>query len=207
MSQLMLHLTSDPDLYQCTDLAKAVDFLHSNGFAHGRIRLSNTFVDPETGTALLGMPSARSVPNTVILHEYSNWLSPELANPSAFRTSTYDHYRDTYHGEYRTDSDIYALACTIIELYTAETPGVYHVHTAERDMLSGSGFVSGTIDTAALPRDLMQTLTLMMNLDPGRRLNSGLVVQHLVNPRLAHVRKFQPALAKLQARRFIRSMS
>jgi serine/threonine protein kinase len=191
---------------QCIDLARGVDFLHSNGFAHGRIRLSNMFVDPETGVSMLGMPSERSIPNGITLREYSKWASPELANSDTFRKMPVDHYRDAYRGEYRPDSDIYALACTIIEIYTGRTPGTYRINTV-RDSLSGSGFMPGTVNTAAIPPDVVHTLMLMMNLDPGRRLNSGLVVQHLMNPRLVHVTNFQPALAKYQARRFMRSMS
>lgn len=145
----------------------------------------------------------RSIPNGTTVREYSKWNSPELANSDAFRRMPVDHYRDTYRGEYRPDSDIYAFACTIIEIYTGQTPGTYRINGVQ-DSLRGSGFMPDTVNIAAIPQDITQTLTLMMHLDPGRRLNSGLVVQHLMSPKLVHVTNFQPALAKYQARRFMR---
>ena len=69
------------------------------------------------GTCVLGEFSDEDAPSTDTLDRFGAYLAPELINPPAYFIFALDNYRSgEYAGEYRLESDIYALGCTAIEV-------------------------------------------------------------------------------------------
>lgn len=69
------------------------------------------------GTAMLGEPADEEIPSPDARARLAPYLAPELFDPAAYSVFAIDTYRrDEYHGEYRVESDIYALGSTIIEV-------------------------------------------------------------------------------------------
>lgn len=76
----------------------------------------NVIVRPD-GTCVLGVFSEEDAPSADTLDCFGAYLAPELINPPAYFIFAIDNYRSgEYAGEYRLESDIYALGCTAIEV-------------------------------------------------------------------------------------------
>lgn len=69
------------------------------------------------GSCVLGVFSDEDAPSADTLDHFGAYLAPELINPPAYYIFALDNYRSgEYAGEYRLESDIYALGCTAIEV-------------------------------------------------------------------------------------------
>jgi serine/threonine protein kinase len=68
---------------------------------------------------MLGEPADEEIPSPGARARLAPYLAPELFDPAAYAIFAIDTYRrDEYAGEYRVESDIYALGATTIEVRT-----------------------------------------------------------------------------------------
>lgn len=72
----------------------------------------------EGGTCFLGEFAPEDIPAKETLTRFANWTAPELMDHEAFWKIRVDNYRDhDYGGEYKLESDIFAMGCTALEVF------------------------------------------------------------------------------------------
>jgi hypothetical protein len=68
----------------------------------------------------LGEFAPEDIPAKETLTRFANWTAPELMDHEAFWKIRVDNYRDhDYRGEYKLESDIFAMGCTALEVCLA----------------------------------------------------------------------------------------
>lgn len=120
---------------QVLDIARGLEYLHQSGsgIIHGDIRGVSPFhqlvayhqLKPpqenilirQDGTCCLGELAFESKPSEDTLIQYANWIAPELVDVELMYRRIVDGYRrHEYQGEFKKESDVFALACTVIEV-------------------------------------------------------------------------------------------
>ncbi|KAF8957441.1 kinase-like domain-containing protein [Flammula alnicola] len=167
----------------CVDVARGLDYLHRHSIVHGAVRGSNVLVKPD-GTCFLGEFADEDIPGQETLIRYASWMAPELYDIRLYHRFSIDNYRDDYHGEYKLASDIYALGCTVIEIYTGAPPMFCVSRTIESKHTRSS---HGSVDTLShraagdSPR-ILSALQDIMHIIPHHRPHSGNAFKWLDKP-------------------------
>jgi hypothetical protein len=83
----------------------------------------------EGGTCFLGEFAPEDIPAKETLTRFANWIAPELMDHEAFWKIRVDNYRDhDYNGEYKLESDIFAMGCTALEVCLTFLPSTLYPH-------------------------------------------------------------------------------
>ncbi|KAK0230048.1 kinase-like domain-containing protein [Armillaria fumosa] len=173
-----LELNQDHDherLKYIREIACAIAFLHhfDPPIVHGDIRGHNVLISDDHHCLLADFGSsliiATQVPSMNTLTQNSTrWLSPEFQLPES----------ETYEIESTTARDIYALGCTIIEIFTLKSPFPHIFHNSSVSNLvvkKGTSHPRPPLDV--LPSDKLWELVLnCMNFDPRERPSAKDVV-------------------------------
>jgi len=81
------------------------------------VKQSNILVTSD-GTACLGEFSDEHIPSEQTIALYGGYIAPELVDIERLHKLGIDNYRSIdYEGEYKMESDIFALGCCMIEVY------------------------------------------------------------------------------------------
>jgi len=101
-----------------SQIAQGIEYLHSRNIVHGDLRGGNIFVDEGWGIRIADFglsvfSDATMESNSGNSRGTLRWMAPELHFPKHFGL---DGFRQTYA------SDIYAFACTCLEIYTLSPP-------------------------------------------------------------------------------------
>lgn len=161
------------------------------------------------GTCVLGEFSDEDTPSADAFARFSPYLAPELSNVSAYFAFGIDNYReDEYVGEYRVESDIYALGCTAIEIYTGAPPPPLHIpydRIKTRKELFHLMRTPSARERAVMSHGIRAVLADIMHIMPDHRPHSGNALMWLERPDLLRVKACAPVLARNQMRRAARS--
>ncbi|KAF9473360.1 kinase-like protein [Pholiota conissans] len=192
----------------CADVARGLDHLHRVEIVHGAVRPANILVRPD-GVCMLGEPSDEDIPHPGALTRLAPYLAPELFDPAAYAIFAIDNYRrDEYSGEYRVESDIYALGATTIEMYTSTPPAPFHIPfktiTTSKELFHLTRTPS-TAEVEVIPHRIRAALSDIMHVLPYHRPHSGNALQWLERPDVMRVRACAPVNAKTRMRRAARA--
>ncbi|PPQ88720.1 hypothetical protein CVT25_009484 [Psilocybe cyanescens] len=182
----------------CVQVAEGLDYLHRHSIVHGAIRGSNILVDQD-GTCVLGEFSAEHIPTQSTLTRYANWMAPELVSVQRFKAFLIDNYYYDYNGEYKMPSDIFALGCTAIEIYTDSPPDVLCIpydQVKTHHKLADIHREPTHLEEALIPKNIMSAITSMLQLVPNRRPHSGNAFKWLEHPDRKRITSRPPVLAK-----------
>ncbi|KAF8159721.1 kinase-like domain-containing protein [Crassisporium funariophilum] len=191
----------------CIDIAYGLDHLHNNNIIHSAIRAENVLVQ-SNGACCLGEFSPEDTPSEETLIRYSYWIAPELVDIKRLDTLLVDRYRrHEYNGEYRMPSDVFALGCTFIEIYTNEPPEPiripYDVVTSAEALVRRKREPT-EVERKNIPKDVWGVVEILLSYSPNSRPDSCLLLQWLLNPGKLRVIGCQPTRAKNIARRLAR---
>ncbi|KAH9479591.1 putative WRKY transcription factor 19 [Psilocybe cubensis] len=182
----------------CVQVSEGLDYLHRHSIVHGAIRGSNILVNPD-GTCVLGEFSAEHIPTESTLTRYANWIAPELVSAQRFKSFLIDNYYHDYNGEYKMPSDIFALGCTAIEIYTGSPPDTIRIPYDEvktHTQLADIHREPTPLEEALIPKNVMSAITSMLQLVPNRRPHSGNAFKWLQHPERKRITARPPVLAK-----------
>ena len=79
----------------------------------------------------MGEFAPEDIPAKETLTRFAKWTAPELMDHEAFWKIRVDNYRDhEYRGEYKQESDIFAMGCTALEVvsYFSFAPTVLDIY-------------------------------------------------------------------------------
>ncbi|KAG7096023.1 hypothetical protein E1B28_006705 [Marasmius oreades] len=117
-----LNRTPDHDrLQSIREIVAGLEYLHSRSpvIVHGDIKGANILVDEDCNCRLADFGLSRETPGTTMFETSTGgmkgslrWMAPEMFQPSTTRDSNED----------RSPRDIYAYACTIVEIMTGRPP-------------------------------------------------------------------------------------
>ncbi|KAF9262815.1 hypothetical protein L218DRAFT_959960 [Marasmius fiardii PR-910] len=107
-------------LQSILEIAAGLEYLHSLSpmIVHGDIRGANILVDEVRTCRLADFGLSREAPGTTMIETSTGmkgslrWMAPEMLKPSSTRESNED----------RSPRDVYAYACTILEIMTGKPP-------------------------------------------------------------------------------------
>ncbi|KAG7098346.1 hypothetical protein E1B28_000305 [Marasmius oreades] len=123
-NDIVTFLERKPDhdrLRSIRDIAAGLEYLHSRSpmIVHGDIRGANILVDEDCNCRLADFGLSREAHGTTMVETSTGgmkgslrWMAPEMFQPSSTRDSNED----------RSPRDIYAYACTIVEIMTGRPP-------------------------------------------------------------------------------------
>ncbi|KAF8200384.1 kinase-like domain-containing protein [Pholiota molesta] len=207
MAYLSMHPHFDR-LKLCADVARGLDYLHRLEIVHGAVRPANVLVRPE-GTAMLGEPADEDIPSPGARTRLAPYLAPELFDPAAYAVFAIDTYRrDEYAGEYRVESDIYALGATTIEIFTGSPPAPFRIPYSTVTTAKALFHLTRTHSPAEhqlIPPRIHVALSDIMHVLPYHRPHSGNALQWLERPDVLRVRACAPVNAKTRMRRAARA--
>ncbi|KAF9468989.1 kinase-like domain-containing protein [Collybia nuda] len=101
-----------------TEIAHGLNYLHSQNVVHGDLRGGNILIDDQWQACLADfgltvVSEATLATHTSNGHGSTRWMAPELHDPESFG---FDRFLRT------SASDIYALGCVCLEVYTGRAP-------------------------------------------------------------------------------------
>ncbi|TFK39543.1 kinase-like domain-containing protein [Crucibulum laeve] len=109
-------------------IAAGLAHIHENvgdgwGLVHGDIRGDNIWVREGDGgvTCCIGPFCLEGRPKYDTRQTLARWIAPEIVSPGMLPT-TMDNYHVYREGNFTKESDVFALGCTIIEIYTGSPP-------------------------------------------------------------------------------------
>ncbi|CAE6472949.1 unnamed protein product, partial [Rhizoctonia solani] len=133
----------EADRYQlCVHVASGLQYMHSRNTVHGDLKALNVLVSSDGVAKLSDFDfSIMSEASTLVFSESSNsrlgslrWTAPEMLLEEVPKRTT--------------QSDIYALGMTILEIFTGEVPYPQH----RQDFLVFMALQNGTLPTRPLER-------------------------------------------------------
>lgn len=207
MEYLQIHTDHDK-LKSCVDIATGLDYLHRQSFVHGAIRGSNVLVR-EDGTCFLGEFAPEVIPAQETLTHFANWTAPELMDHEAFRKIRVDNYRDDdYKGEYKLESDIFAMGCTALEIYTGMPPEPLSIpYASVKSVVDLMDLKREPVskEQELIPHRVLGAILTMIDYVPARRPHSGHALTWFTKPDTPRITAAPPVLAKSTMRRLLNS--
>ncbi|KAK0243529.1 kinase-like domain-containing protein [Armillaria nabsnona] len=173
-----LDSNQDHDRLKCIrEIASAVTFLHhfDPHIVHGDIRGHNVLIADDHRCLLADFGSsliiATQVPSSNTLNQNSTrWLSPEFQLPES----------PSYEIESSPARDIYALGCTIIEIFTLKSPFSHIFHNSSVSNLVVRNTSHPRPPPDVFPSDdLWELVGDCMNIDAKKRPNAAVVETRL----------------------------
>jgi len=208
---IMEYLETHPDhnkLTCCVNIATGLDYLHRRSIIHGAIRGSNVLVK-EDGTCFLGEFASEEIPSKETLTRFANWTAPELMDVESFWKIRVDTYRDhDYNGEYKRESDIFAMGCTALEIYTGEPPAPLSIpYASVKSYVNLIGFRREPVpkEQEVIPPRVLEAILTMIDHVPMHRPHSGNALRWFTNPDRSKKTAAPPVFAKVTMRRLANS--
>jgi serine/threonine protein kinase len=137
-------------------IAQAIDFAEQRGWTHGRVTPGNILLSQDLGAVLgdYGLLNAvrLKLPNTPVSPEEAQYLPPEVLHGSPITPRT----------------DLYALACTLVEALTGKSP---FIGESQDETLAkkSSPFESPLISLEIIPLQASRVIERALNPEPASR--------------------------------------
>ncbi|KAF9447716.1 kinase-like protein [Macrolepiota fuliginosa MF-IS2] len=191
------------------DILSGLSYLHRHQFVHGNIRGDNIFIKAD-GKFCLGEFAPARLPSPDCLVEAEAWSAPELFDSGRIRNALIDGWRD-YAGEYTYASDLFAIGCIAVLIYTGEPPLPQRFPPNARSHRDLWALVRqpSPIEKLAIPPKIWPVISIMLRYNPKNRMSASQLLTALMNPnpvKTANLLADVPSiLARSQARRLMRS--
>ena len=182
------------------------------------------------GAACLGEFSDEHIPSVQTIALYGSYIAPELVDIERLHTLFIDNYRNVdYKGEYKTESDIFAFGCCMIEvncgirltkdcviltmiclqIYTGAPPDKQRVpydRVRTHQELAKLRREPTSQEQSVIPAKLLSTIQAMLRYIPHFRVNSSVVYSWLMDPDSLRLGPTVPVFAKARVWNAFREM-